>query len=125
VDGFDHGDVSVDGHLSIVAAGGNITDSGLVLYYYGGTFQVDGGYSIILDNNPLFRIYIQGSGGTVTTVPQTELNVILGQVQNLAQAVIVLINLDSYFPDVNLFTVEGDTVISKPFADIILRRIFR
>jgi hypothetical protein len=125
VDGFDHGTVSVDGHLSVVAEAGNITDSGLVLYYNGGTFQVMGGYSIIIDNNPLFRIYIVGSGGTVTTVPQTELNVILGQVQNLAQAMIVLINPDAYFLDVNLFTIEGDTIISNPSSDIILRRIFR
>ncbi|MEJ2573159.1 MAG: hypothetical protein P8164_06145 [Gammaproteobacteria bacterium] len=125
VDGFDHGDVSVDGHLTVVASGGNITDSGLVLYYNGGTFQVDGGYSVTLDNNPLFRIYIAGSGGTSTTVATAELNLITGRVQNIAQSLTVLINPDFYFPDVNLFMVQGDILVTNPTSDIILRRIFR
>ena len=126
VDGFDHGDVSVDGHLTVVASGGNITDSGLVLYYSGGTFQVDGGYSIILDNNPLFRVYIAGSGGTSISVPQTSLNLITGRVQNIAQSVqIFFVNTDYFFANLDLYSIPGDIIISKPPAEIILRRIFR
>jgi hypothetical protein len=126
VDGFDHGDVSVDGHLTVVAAGGDITDSGLVLYYYGGTFQVDGGYSVILDDNPLFRIYIAGSGGNTISVPETSLNVITGRVQNIAQSVQVLfVDPTYFFNNLDLYTLPGDTIISNPPAEIILRRIFR
>ncbi len=126
VDGFDHADVSVDGHLSLVASGGNITDSGLVLYYYGGTFQVDGGYSIILDNNPLFRVYIAGSGGTTISAPETSLTLITGRVQNIAQSVQVLfVDPTYFFNNLDLYTLPGDTILSKPPAEIILRRIFR
>ena len=126
VDGFDHADVSVDGHLSLVASGGNITDSGLVLYYYGGTFQVDGAYSVILDNNPLFRIYVAGSGGTTISVPETSLNLITGRIQNIVQSVQVLfVDPTYFFNNLDLYTLPGDTIISKPPAEIILRRIFR
>jgi len=126
VDGFDHADVSVDGHLSLVASGGNITDSGLVLYYYGGTFQVDGGYSVIIDNNPLFRIYIAGSGGTTISVPETSITLVTGRVQNIAQSVQVLfVDPTYFFNNLDLYTLPGDTIIEKPPAEIILRRIFR
>ena len=126
VDGFDHADVSVDGHITIIAAGGNITDSGLVLYYNGGTFQVDGAYSIILDNNPLFRIYVQGSGGTPTAVPETSLTLIAGRIQNIAQSVQVLfVDPTYFFNNLDLYTLPGDILIQKPPAEIILRRIFK
>jgi hypothetical protein len=127
VDGFDHADVSIDGHISIVASGGNITDSGLVLYYRaGGTFQVDGGYSVIIDNNPLFRIYITGSGGTTISVPENSVTLVTGRVQNIAQSVQVLfVDPTYFFNNLDLYTLPGDTIIQKPPAEIILRRIFR
>ena len=124
VDGFDHGDVSIDGHLTVVAVEGNISDSGLVLYYKGGTFQVQGGYSIIIDNNPLLRIYIQGSNATTLPIPENVLNVIFGTMQNLVQGVQIFFDPDYFFQQFNLFSLQDGGDASQP-DEIRMIRILR
>ena len=87
---------------------------------------MDGGYSVIIDNNPLFRIYITGSGGTTISVPENSVTLVTGRVQNIAQSVQVLfVDPTYFFNNLDLYTLPGDTIIQKPPAEIILRRIFR